>query len=58
MPTVVMAGILTIESLSLVTVFFFKRAITTWYSKQQQTMLTSTSKTEYVAVSQQVREKM
>ena len=36
--------------------FFLKGAITIWSSKQQQTILTSTSKTKYVAVSYTIRE--
>lgn len=36
--------------------FFFGGAIVTWCSKQQRTVLTSTSKAEYIAVSQGARE--
>ena len=44
-----------IKSQLLSIVFFFKRAIITWYSKQQQTISTSISKAKYIVISQGAR---
>ena len=38
--------------------FFFAKAITTWFNKRLQTMLTSISEVKYVAMSHGVREKV
>lgn len=37
---------------------FIGGAIVTWYSKQQRTVLTSTSEAEYVVISQRARERV
>ena len=38
--------------------FFLKKAINIWFSKQQQSLLMSTSETEYVEMSHKAREEV